>query len=106
MAFSTLYNARVQSILDFNYELTIDSSFYPLFKNAARKRLQNTFPNAARAIQQAFRNRAVTRVWGIVIENEGQPLYVVQNLACKVTNQSYRRVLRINMNDHYPSTHT
>jgi len=106
MAFSTLYDARVQSILDFNYDVPIHSSFYPIFKNAARKRLQNAFPNVAHAIQQAFRNRAVNRVWGIIIENEGQPLCVVQNLACKVTNQSYRRVLRINMNDRYPSRHT
>jgi hypothetical protein len=102
MAFSTAYDARVVSVLDYDCELPVHSSFHPVFKTAAKRRLQKAYPDYARALTQAFNNRAAARTWGILIEADGQPMCVVQNLACVVRNPSYRRVLRVNINDTYP----
>jgi hypothetical protein len=103
MAFSTAYDARVVSVRDFDYVIPVHSSFHPAFKSAAKLRIQKMFPNFRKAIGQAFANRAASRVWGILIEDAGQPVCVVQNLACVVRNQSYRRLLRVDLNNHYPS---
>ncbi len=103
MAFSSAYDARVVSVRDFDYIIPIHSTFHPAFKSAAKLRIQKMFPNIRKAIGQAFANRAASRVWGILIEDAGQPVCVVQNLACVVRNQSYRRLLRIDLNNHYPS---
>jgi hypothetical protein len=102
MAFSTAYDTRVHSILDFDYVMPVHSAFHPVFKNAAKRRLQASYPNYSRAIAQAFQNRASSRVWGILIEENGQPMCVVRNLGCHVSNQRFRRVLKVNLNAHYP----
>ena len=102
MSFRSAYDARVVSVRDFDYVLPVHSAFHPLFKTAAKHRLQKSYPTYANAIKQAFSNRAANGVWGILIEEDGQPMCVVQNLACAVRNMSYRRVLKINVNDHYP----
>jgi len=103
MAFSTTYDARVVSVRDFDYVIPVHCSFHPAFKTAAKNRIQKMYPNLRKAIGQAFANRAASRVWGILIEDAGQPVCVVQNLACVVRNQSYRRLLRVDLNNHYPS---
>jgi hypothetical protein len=102
MAFRNAYDARVLSILDFDYSIPIHSSYHPCFKNAAKKRLQKSYPEFNRALTQAFMNRAASNVWGILIEQDGQPMVVVQNLGCRVRNNAFRRLLRVNMNASYP----
>ena len=102
MAFRNAYDARVLSVLDFNYEIPIHSSYYPSFKVAAKRRLQKSYPEFSRALTQAFQNRAASNVWGILIEQDGQPMVVVQNLGCKVRNNTFRRLLRVDMNASYP----
>lgn len=102
MAFSSTYDARVLSVLDFDYVIPVHSAYHPSFKVAAKKRLQKSYPKFSRALTQAFQNRAASNVWGIMIEEDGQPMIVVQNLACKVRNNSFRRLLRVNMNGSYP----
>jgi hypothetical protein len=103
MAFNNAYDARVQSVLDFDYVMPVHSSYHPIFKAAAKRRLIRSFPDYAQAITQAFSNRAFKQVWGILIEQDGQPMCVIQNLACVVKNQSYRRVLRVNLDESYPT---
>lgn len=102
MSFRNNYDARVISVLDFNYELPVHSVFHPVCKAAAKRRLIKMFPNYVKPLNQAFANRAAARVWGILIMDGGQPMCVVQNLACAVRDKSYRRVLRINVDAHYP----
>ena len=102
MSFRSAYDARVVSVRDFDYVLPVHTSYHPLFKAAAKRRITKAFPTYAKAIKQAFANKAATSAWGILIEEDGQPMCVVQNLACAVRNHSYRRVLKINVNEHYP----
>lgn len=103
MAFRNSYDARVVSVRDFDYVIPVHSSYHPAFKTAAKKRITQNFPHLQKALKQAFENRAFKSVWGILIEDDGQPVCVVQNLACVVKNQSYRRLLRVNLNDSYPT---
>ena len=103
MAFRNAYDARVVSVCDFDYVIPVHSSFHPAFKAAAKKRITQMFPHLQKAIKQAFDNRAAKSAWGILIEDAGQPVCVIQNLSCVVKNQSYRRVLRLNLNDSYPT---
>ena len=102
MSFRNAYDTRVVSVLDFDYVIPVHSAYHPTFKNAARKRLQKSYPEFSRALTQAFNNRAASNVWGIMIEGNGQPMVVVQNLACKVRNDAFRRLLRVNINGSYP----
>ena len=103
MAFRNSYDARVVSVRDFDYVIPVHSSYHPAFKAAAKKRITKMFPHLQKALKQAFDNRAAKSAWGILIEDDGQPVCVVQNLSCVVKNQSYRRVLRVNLNDTYPT---
>lgn len=103
MAFRSSYDARVVSVRDFDYVIPVHSSYHPAFKAAAKQRITKMFPHLKKALKQAFENRAAKSSWGILIEDAGQPVCVVQNLACVVKNQSYRRLLRVNLNDHYPT---
>ena len=103
MAFRNAYDARVVSVRDFDYVIPVHSSYHPAFKTAAKKRITQMFPHLKKAIKQAFDNRAAKSAWGILIEDAGQPVCVIQNLSCVVKNQSYRRVLRVNINDSYPT---
>lgn len=102
MSFRNAYDARVVSVRDFDYVIPVHSSFHPAFKTAAKLRITKMYPHLQKALKQAFNNRAAKSAWGILIEDGGQPVCVIQNLACVVRNQSYRRVLRINLNDNYP----
>lgn len=102
MSFRNAYDARVLSVLDFDYVIPVHAAYHPVFKNAAKKRLQKSYPEHARALTQAFSNRAVSNVWGVMIEENGQPMIVIQNLACKVRNNTFRRLLRVNVNASYP----
>jgi hypothetical protein len=102
MAFSNAYDARVLSVRDFDYVIPVHSAYHPTFKNAAKRRLMKNYPEFTQAIAQAFSNRAASNVWGILIEENGQPMVVVQNLGCKVRNNTFRRLLRVNVNASYP----
>jgi hypothetical protein len=102
MSFHDRFDVQVVSVRDFDYPIPVHSVFHPCLKTAAKRRLQKTFPGYAKALQQAFSNRAANNVWGILIEDGGQPMCVVQNLACGVPNSSYRRFLRVNVSASYP----
>lgn len=99
MAFANLYGARVQSVQDLSYPIPVHTTFYPAFKTAAKKRIVKEWPIYSAVIKQAFKNSASDRVWGILLEKDGQPLLVIQNLSCIVRNSTFRRVLRINLNE-------
>lgn len=99
MAFANLYGARVQSVQDLSYPIPVHTSFYPAFKTAAKKRIIKEWPAYSKIIKQAFKNSAADRTWGILLEKDGQPLLVIQNLSCIVRNSTFRRVLRINLNE-------
>jgi len=90
---------RVISVQDIPYALSPSSAYHPLCKTAALKRLSAHYPNLAAPLAAAFSRKAHRSSWGIVLEKDGQPLLVVQNLARVVRNDSFRRVLRINLND-------
>jgi hypothetical protein len=102
MSFTNRFDAQVVSVRDFDYPIPVHSVFHPCLKTAAKRRLQKVFPRYALALQQAFKNRAANSVWGILIEDRGQPMCVVQNLACNIGNTSYRRFLRIDVSARYP----
>ncbi len=90
---------RVVSVQDLPYALSPSSAYHPLCKAAALKRLSSQYPNLAIPLTTAFHRKAHRSSWGIVIEKDRQPLLVVQNLARVVRNDSFRRVLRIDLND-------
>jgi hypothetical protein len=102
MIFRNNYDARVVSVRDFDTVLTVSSVYHPLCKVAARRRLIRSYPQYAQALKQAFDNKGFKSSWGIVIQDAGQPVIVLQNLACDVKNSSFRRMLRINVDDTYP----
>ena len=102
MHFRNNYDARVVSVRDFDVILMVNSVYHPAFKVAARRRLIRSYPQYAQALKQAFNNKGFKSSWGIVIQDAGQPVLVLQNLACDVKNTSLRRLLRINVNDTYP----
>ena len=99
MAFANLYGARVQSVQDLSYPIPVHTTYFPAFKNAAKKRILKEWPTYGTVIKQAFKNSAADRTWGILLEKDGQPLLVIQNLGCVVRNNNFRRVLRINLNE-------
>ena len=102
MIFRNQYDARVVSVQDYDVVLPVHSVYHPVCKTAARRRLIKAYPAYKKAIAQAFDNKAYKSSWGIVIEDAGQPVCVFQNLSCVVKNMSFRRLLRINVNDTYP----
>ena len=102
MSFRNTYNSRVVSVLDFNYELPVHSAFHPICKSAAKSRLMKAYPKYAKAIAQAFQNKASSRVWAFMIMDGDQHMCVVQNLSYNVRNADYRRVLRIDVDKNYP----
>lgn len=102
MIFRNNYDARVVSVRDFDTVLTVSAVYHPCFKVAARRRLIHSYPQYAQALKQAFDNKGYKSSWGIVVQDAGQPVLVLQNLACDVKNSSFRRLLRINVNDTYP----
>ena len=90
---------RVVSVQDLSYSLSPVNAYHPLFREAALKRLSAAYPNLAVPLAAAFRRKAHESSWGIVIEKDNEPLLVVQNLGRVVRNDSFRRVLRIDVND-------
>ena len=90
---------RVVSVQDLSYVPSPVNAYHPLFKAAALKRLSTAYPNLAVPLAAAFSRKAHRTSWGIVIEKDNQPLLVVQNLGRVVRNDSFRRVLRIDVND-------
>ena len=102
MLFRNNYDARVVSVRDFDVVLTVNAAYHPLFKVAARRRLIRSYPQYSQALRQAFDNKGFKSSWGIVVQDAGQPVLVLQNLACDVKNTSFRRLLRINVNETYP----
>ncbi len=105
MIFRNMYDARVVSVQDYDVVLPVHSVYHPVCKTAARRRLIKAYPEYKKAIAQAFDNKAFKSSWGILIEDAGQPVCVFQNLSCVVKNMSFRRLLRINVNDTYPPVH-
>ena len=97
-----MYDARVVSVQDYDVVLPVHSVYHPVCKTAARRRLIKAYPEYKKAIAKAFDNKAYKSSWGILIEDAGQPVCVFQNLSCVVKNMSFRRLLRINVNETYP----
>lgn len=71
----------------------------PQFADAAQQRIMKANSSYAAAIDHAFKTAAMQRVWGILLECDGQPMFVAQNLACRVRNSTFRRILKIDISN-------
>lgn len=92
---------RVVSVRDLDYQVIPQISYHPAFSYAASERLVKQFPNLAEEIRYAFEFNAMKNAWGIVIENNGAPLFVAQNVSRVVNSPVFRRVLRIQLNGNH-----
>jgi hypothetical protein len=95
------------SYTELPYEITTDAVYHSSFRPAASARLTNQLSGpVATAVRHALSVNASRQVWAIVIENDGQPMYVVQNMKYTLTPDNHRRVLRVRLPDPYlaPST--
>lgn len=93
-------NSRVVSVLDLDYELPIHSFYTPALRKGAVKRLIRSYPEYAECIRQALLQRNAGHVWAVVLEKDNMPVLVLRNLACNVTRSTFRRVLRVDLNEH------
>ena len=92
-------SSRVISVLDLDYELPTHSFYMPCLRRGAIKRLARAYPLYARIIRQALLQRNAGHVWAIVFEKDNMPAIVLRNLACNVSRSTFRRVLRVDLND-------
>jgi len=78
------------------YPIETNGVYHSSFRRAASERLGNTVSGpAASALQRALSVPNSKRAWAIVIENDGQPMYVVQNMKHSFQAEDQRRVLRV-----------
>lgn len=97
--------ARVVSIKALDYELVSNACFHPSLYTAACARISEQFAKTHAAhpsvkkltkiLEHTLANPACKKVWAIVIEEEGNPLYVIRNLKYTGTTLAFRRVFRV-----------
>jgi len=88
--------SHVLPIIDIPYDLNADSIYNSAFCNAASKRLsQQTSADISEALRSALATQASKHVWAIVIEQNQEPVYVLQNTRFTQIPYIYRRVLRV-----------
>ena len=77
---------------DIPYDIRPDTAYHPAFADGAiaRIRTQSTY---GERMSEALSYVVAEKVWAVIIEEEGIPLYIAQNLAFTQTSLPYRRVL-------------
>jgi hypothetical protein len=87
------------SYTDLPYELPDTNAVYhSAFRRASAERIINQVSGpVATALRRAFAVNGSKTAWAIVIENDGQPMYVVQNMKYTLTLETQRRVLRVRL---------
>ena len=97
MALSTAASATsIVSIRDLPYFIQTDAVYHSATTKASAQRLLTaSTARISRAIQYALQQPAAKRVWGIIVESDGQPMFVLQNTQHSLVPLVYRRVLRV-----------
>ncbi len=109
MVSSTTMNnaARVVSIKALDYEIVADNHFHPSLYAAACVRISEHFakkyeshPQAKKLtniLKHVLAQPACPQVWAVVLEQGGNPFYVIRNLKFTGTALAFRRVFRVNL---------
>lgn len=109
MVSSTTMNnaARVVSIKALDYEIVADNHFHPSLYAAACVRISEHFAKTHESHPQAKKltkilthvlaHPACPKVWAVVLEQDGNPFYVIRNLKFTGTALAFRRVFRVNL---------
>ena len=88
--------ASIVSIRDLPYFIQTDAVYHSATTKASAERLLTaSTARISRAIQYALQQPAAKRVWGIIVESDGQPMFVLQNTQHSLVPLVYRRVLRV-----------
>jgi len=87
---------HVYSIRDVPYELAPTLAFHPCARDAAAKRIvsviANTDSNIAERLAPVLADALSRNTWGIVIETDNEPHWIIQNLAHVRVSRDLRRV--------------
>jgi hypothetical protein len=90
---------RVLSVRDIDYEITPDTSFHPVCRNTALQRIgaavSSRIPYTYDVLKDTLERALARNVWGVVLEQNHRPLYVIQNLANSNISRNFQRVVRI-----------
>jgi hypothetical protein len=99
--------ARVVSIKALDYELVPNNTFHPSLYPAACSRITEQFANQyashprvkklTKILTHVLAHPACPKVWAIVLEEDGNPLYVIRNLKFTGTALAFRRVFRVKL---------
>jgi len=93
MSFQTLSVAELPYLLP-----ETNAVYHAACRRAASARLSNQLAEPlASAMRRALAVNGSKTVWAIVIENDGQPMYVVQNLKYTLQEESQRRIFRVRL---------
>jgi hypothetical protein len=90
---------------DLAYSVQADGSYHSSLRRAAASRLSNQLSGAVgSATRSAMAHPASKQVWAIVMEYDGQPMYVLQNVKQTLQPADQRRVLRVRLEYFEPRT--
>jgi len=91
-----IMQSAVLSIRDIPYQFQTDTVYHSCTTKASAQRLVNSTPSwVSRAIRYAMQQPAAKRVWAIIVEQDEQPMFVLQNTQYSLVPLAYRRVLRV-----------
>jgi len=97
-----IMQSAVLSIRDIPYQFQTDTVYHSCTTKASAQRLLNSTPSwISRAIHHAMQQPAAKRVWAIIVEQDDQPMFVLQNTQYSLVPLAYRRVLRVRVRDEY-----
>ena len=97
--------SSVVSVRDIPYVIQTNAVYHSATTTASAERLLTaSTARISRAIQYALQQPAAKRVWGIIVETDGQPMFVLQNTQHSLVPLVYRRVLRVREEYLDPST--
>jgi hypothetical protein len=87
---------RVHSVRDVDYPIVANTAYHPAFLKIASRRISQSVPcYLTELVAKALENRAARTVYAVVFEANGQPIYVVQNLAKTHITTAFQRILRV-----------
>jgi len=83
---------------DLPYDIQTNAVYHSACRRAASDRLTNQLAGpVASGVRHALAVNGSRGVWAIVIENDGQPMYVVQNTKYTLQEIHQRRILRVRL---------
>jgi hypothetical protein len=86
----------VVSIRDIPYSFQTHGVYHSATTRVSGQRhLTSSTGRISRAIQHALQQPAAKHVWGIIVETDDQPMFVLQNTQYSLVPLVYRRVLRV-----------